>query len=94
MTDDAARRDAETMMAEIEAEFRRACEATHKFMAYYTAKNNHPPIAEYLRRYGEWLTESQPFAASYRRISSEFPELMDRLHKLLLPIQREFDEPP
>ena len=69
-------RDAEAVIAEIEAEFRMACKAARKFMALYGAEDTPTRIAE--------------FAASYRRISSEFPGQMDRLYKLLLPIAREF----
>jgi hypothetical protein len=83
-------RDAETVIAEIEAEFRTACKATRKFLAFYSADDAHARIAEWLPRYVEWVTESEPFAASYRRVSSEFPGQMDRLDKLLLPIAREF----
>jgi hypothetical protein len=89
---DADTRDAETVMGGIEAEFRRALKGTRKFMAFHTAERDHTRrAAEFIRRFGEWVTEVEPFAASYRRISSEFPGQMDRLHKLLLPIQREFD---
>jgi hypothetical protein len=35
------------------------------------------------------VAASEPWAASYQRIRSEFPDLMDQLHALLLPIQRE-----
>jgi hypothetical protein len=85
-------RDAETVLGGIEAEFRRALKGTRKFMAFHTAERDHTRrAAEFIRRFGEWVTEVEPFAASYRRISSEFPGQMDRLHKLLLPIQREFD---
>jgi hypothetical protein len=85
-------RDAETVMAEIEAEFRRALKATRKFQAFYTAERDHTQrTAEWVRQFGEWVMESEPFGASYRRISSEFPGQMDRLHKLLLPIYREFE---
>jgi hypothetical protein len=85
-------RDAKTMMAEIKAEFRRALKATRKFQAFFTAERDHTRrAAEWIHGFGEWATESEPFAASYRRISSEFPDQMDRLHKLLLPIYREFE---
>ena len=83
-------RDAEAVIAELEAEFRMACKAARKFMAFYGAEDSPTRIAEWLPRYVEWVTESEPFAASYRRISSEFPGQMDRVYKLLLPIAREF----
>jgi hypothetical protein len=67
-------RDAETVMAGIEAEFRMALKATRKFMAFYSAEDQTTRIGEGLPRYVEWVTESEPFAASYRRISSDFPE--------------------
>jgi hypothetical protein len=80
-------RDAETIMAEVEEEFRRACEAQRSFMDW-CRKSHDAPFAEWLGRYGEMSTESEPWAASYQRIRSEYPQLMDRLHKILLPIQR------
>jgi len=42
-----------------------------------------------LQRYSEMVAVSEPWAAGYQRIRSEFPDLMDQLHALLLPIQRE-----
>jgi hypothetical protein len=35
------------------------------------------------------IAQGEPCAASYQRIRSEFPQLMDRLHNILLPIQHE-----
>jgi hypothetical protein len=84
-------RDAETIMASVEAEFRRACKAQQDFLTWYNHEH-HASFAEKMRRYGEMVTESEPWAASYRRISLEFPHLMDRLHALLLPIQVEIDQ--
>ena len=70
-------RDAETVLAEIEAEFRRALKANRKFMAFHTAERDHTRrTAEWVPRFGEWVTEVEPFAASYRRISSESPGQM------------------
>jgi hypothetical protein len=46
-------------------------------------------FAEWLRRYSEMVAECEPWAGSYERIRSRFPDRMDQLHALLLPIQRE-----
>ena len=55
-------RDAKTMMAEIKAEFRRALKATRKFQAFFTAERDHTRrAAEWIHRFGEWATESEPF---------------------------------
>jgi len=43
-------RDAETVLAEIGAEFRRAFKATRKFMGFYTAERGH---AEWISRFWE-----------------------------------------
>jgi hypothetical protein len=81
-------RDAETILASVESEFRRACEAQRDFLVW-RANSPEAAFAESLRRYGEMVSKSEPWAASYRRISSAFPHLMDQVHELLLPIQRE-----
>jgi len=84
-------RDAETIMATVEVEFRSACKAQRNFLTWYN-NTQHASFAEKVRRYSEMVTESEPWAASYRRISLEFPHLMDRLHDLLRPIQAEVDQ--
>jgi hypothetical protein len=85
-------RDAESIFLTIEAEFRRALEAEQSFMAWRRGTPN-APFADRLRRYAAWADASEPFAASYRRISTVFPGYMDRLHELLLPVQREIIVP-
>jgi hypothetical protein len=82
-------RDANTLMMEVAAEFRRACQAQRRFLEWYGNSDETTPFAERLRRYGEMVAESEPWAASYERIRSRFPDKMDQLHALLLPIQRE-----
>jgi hypothetical protein len=84
-------RDADTIMASVESEFRRACKAQRDFLIWYNRKHD-APFTEKMQRYGQMVTESQQWAASYRRISLQFPHLMDRLHALLLPIQAEIDK--
>jgi hypothetical protein len=81
-------RDAETIMASVESEFRRACEAQRDFLDW-RKKSHEATFAEWLQHYCEMIAESKPWAASYQRIHSEFPHLMDRLHTLLSPIQHE-----
>jgi len=76
-------RDAESIFLTIESEFRRTLEAEQTFMAWRRDTPN-APFAERLRRYAAWAEASQPFAASYRRISTAFPGYMDRLQELLL----------
>jgi hypothetical protein len=78
-------RDAESVLLTIGSEFRRTLEAEQVFMAWRRDTPN-APFAERLRRYAAWAEASQPFAASYRRISTAFPGSMDRLHELLLPL--------
>jgi hypothetical protein len=85
-------RDAESILLTIESEFRRALEAEQTFMAWRRDTPN-APFAERLRRYAAWAEASQPFAASYRRISTAFPGYMDRLQELLLPVLREIIVP-
>jgi hypothetical protein len=85
-------RGAETIFLTIEAEFRRALEAEQAFMAWRRDTPN-AAFAERPRRYAAWAEASAPFAASYRRISTAFPGYMDRLHALLLPVQREIIVP-
>jgi len=79
-------RDAETIMRAVADEFRRACEAQRDFLAWYS-QDQDVPFVERLRRYSEMVAASEPWADSYRRISTRFPQYMDRLHELLLPIQ-------
>src|SRR5580700_1286207 len=85
-------RDAESIFLTIESEFRRTLEAEQAFMAWRRDTPN-APFAERLRRYAAWAEASQPFAASYRRISTAFPGYMDRLQELLLPVLREIIVP-
>jgi hypothetical protein len=85
-------RDAESILLTIESEFRRTLEAEQTFMAWRRDTPN-APFAERLRRYAAWAEASEPFAASYRRISTAFPGYMDRLHELLLPVLREIIVP-
>jgi hypothetical protein len=85
-------RDAESILLTIESEFRRTLEAEQTFMAWRRDTPN-APFAERLRQYAAWAEASEPFAASYRRISTAFPDYMDRLHELLLPVQREIIVP-
>jgi len=80
--------DAETELSKAEAEFRRACEAQRDFLTWYGSRFE-VPFAESLSRYSEAIAAGEPWAASYRRISKEFPSYMDRLHANLLPIQHE-----
>jgi hypothetical protein len=81
-------RDGGTILSEIEAEFRRACEAQRDFLAWYGSRYE-VPFTESLHRYGGMIEASAPWAASYRLVSTKFPEYVDRLHALLLPIQHE-----
>ena len=81
-------RDANTLMTEVAAEFRRACVAHREFLDWYRTPHE-ATFAEWLRRYSEMVAECEPWAASYERIRSRFPDRMDLLHALLLPIQRE-----
>jgi|SRR5437763_9656556 len=81
-------RDANTLMAEVSAEFRRACEAQRDFLDWYQTPHE-ATFAEWLRRYSEMVAGAEPWAASYERIRSKFPHKMDQLHALLLPIQQE-----
>jgi hypothetical protein len=81
-------RDAETIMASVESEFRRAREAQRNFLDW-RKKSHEATFVEWLQHYSEMVAASEPWAASYQRIRSEFPDLMDQLHALLLPIQRE-----
>jgi len=82
-------RDANTLMMEVAAEFRRACEAQRRFLEWHGNADETTPFAERLRRFVEMVAESEPWAASYERIRSRFPDRMDQLHALLLPIRRE-----
>jgi hypothetical protein len=81
-------RDAEAILLTIEEEFRRALQAERTFAAW-RRENPDAGIAEQLKMFAGWIEASEPYAASYRRISREFPHKMDRLHSLLLPVQRE-----
>ncbi len=85
-------RNAESIFLTIESEFRRTLEAEKAFMAWRRDTPN-APFAERLQRYADWAEASEPFAASYRRISTAFPDDMDRLHELLLPVLREIIVP-
>jgi hypothetical protein len=85
-------RDAESILSTIESEFRRTLEAEQTFMAWRRDTPN-APFAERLRRYAAWAEASEPFAASYRRISTAFRGYMDRLQELLLPVLREIIVP-
>jgi hypothetical protein len=80
--------DDEVELLKVEAEFRRACEAQRDFLAWYSSRFE-VPFAESLSRYSEAIEAGEPWAASYRRISKEFPTYMERLHANLLPIQHE-----
>ena len=57
-------RDANTLMAEVSAEFRRACEAQRDFLDWYRTPHE-ATFAEWLRRYSETVAECEPWAASY-----------------------------
>ena len=81
-------RDAGAILSKIEAEFRGACEAQRDFLAWYGSRYE-VSFAESLRRYCEMVEASAPWAESYRLISTKFPEYVDRLHALLLPIQHD-----
>jgi hypothetical protein len=81
-------RNATTILSTVEMEFRQALEAECAFFEW-RADNPEAPFAEQLRRWGEWTEAGEPYAASYKRIRKAFPEAMDRLHELLLPIQRQ-----
>jgi hypothetical protein len=80
--------DAEAELSKAEVEFRRACEAQRDFLAWYSSRFE-VPFAESLSRYSEAIEAGEPWAASYRRITREFPTYMERLHANLLPIQHE-----
>ena len=81
-------RDAETILSQVEAEFRRACEAQRDFLDWYGSRLE-ASFSESLHRYSETIEAGEQWAASYRRVSTEFPAYMDRLHTLLRPIQHE-----
>ena len=81
-------RGANTLMAEVAAELRRACVAQRNFLDWYRTPHE-ATFAEWLGRYSEMVAEGEPWAASYERIRSRIPDRMDQLHALLLPIQRE-----
>jgi hypothetical protein len=81
-------RSAETILSLVQNEFRQACQAQQDFLAWYCSRAE-VPFAESLSRYSEMIEASEPWAASYRRIRKEFPDHLDRLNALLLPIQHE-----
>jgi hypothetical protein len=81
-------RDAAAILSMIEGEFRRAIEAEREFLDW---RREHPDASfgEQLHRFAEYIHASEPYARSYRRISGTFPERMNEVHELLLPIQGE-----
>jgi len=81
-------RNATTILSTLEMEFRQALEAERAFLEW-RAENLDAPFPEQLRRMGEWMEAGEPYAASYKRIRTRFPEAMDRVHALLLPIQKQ-----
>lgn len=81
-------RSADTILLSVQSEFRRACQVQQDFLAWYCSRSE-VPFAESLRRYSEMIQASEQWAASYRRISKEFPDHLDQLNALLLPIQQE-----
>jgi len=81
-------RDPETILSHVGPEFRRACEAQRDFLDWYGSRLE-ASFSESLHRYSEMIEAGEQWAASYRRVSAEFPTHIDRLHTLLRPIQHE-----
>jgi hypothetical protein len=81
-------RDAETILSQVGPEFRRACEAQREFFDWYGSRLE-ASFSESLHRFSEMIEAGEQWAASYRRVSAEFPTHTDRLHTLLRPIQHE-----
>ena len=84
-------RDAAAILSMIEGEFRRAIEAEREFLDW---RREHPDASfgEQLHRFAEYIHASERYARSYRRISGTFPERMNEVHELLLPIQGDVSE--
>jgi len=80
-------RDAATLLQDLPTEFRRAFEAEVNFRRWRAGHPN--DIVGLVNRYAAWVEAGEPFARSYRRLVSQYPEAIGRLSELLLPIQRQ-----
>ena len=55
----------------------------------WRADNESAPFKTYMDKYLEWVDCSEPYADSYARMASEYPQLMEKVEAIVLPIKRE-----
>jgi hypothetical protein len=74
------------LLDELPAQFRAAMEADLEFREWCAANKFNP---EFMRRFAFFVEASEPYAQAYREIADKFPQALQRVNDLLLPIQRE-----
>jgi hypothetical protein len=85
MNDD---RTPEQILSNVAGEARIAFNAEVAFFEW-REDNEGQNFGEWMRRYSAYFAAGEPYARSYLRIATDFPQHMWRFKEIVLPIQRE-----
>jgi hypothetical protein len=81
-------RSPEQILANVANEAKIAFNAEMDFFEWRAEHEDHA-FPAFMKRYLQWLRAAEPYARSYERIASAFPQHMWRFKEIVLPIQRE-----
>jgi len=70
-------------------DFRRALEAELAFVEW-EGTHRGAEFDEFSKKFVEWVDASEPYVRKFHLIEEHFPVFSDRMHAVLIPVQREF----